>query len=76
MTDRIRLRDRGQVYVTLTAARTYADAEGLREEEARRELTELLIHAHETQPGTPDRPASYRLPEPRRRHGHHGPGSA
>lgn len=60
MTDRPRLRDRGQIYVTMTAARTYAEAEGLRIEEARRELTELLLYAREMAPATETRPASYR----------------
>jgi hypothetical protein len=35
----------GQIYVTLTAATTYAEARRLRPEEARRELTELLLGA-------------------------------
>lgn len=36
----------GIVYVTLTAARTYAAAAGVGEETARRRLTELLLGAH------------------------------
>jgi len=44
----------GTVYVTMAAARSYAGARGLGEEEARRELTELLLDAKH-QPGA-DRP--------------------
>ena len=46
----------GQVYVTLAAARTYATARGLLEEEARRELTERLLDARqkESEPGAPE----------------------
>ena len=46
----------GQVYVTLAAARTYAAARGLLEEEARRELTERLLEAHqkEAESGAPE----------------------
>jgi hypothetical protein len=40
-----RLMALGQVYVTLTAAEQYARQRGLRIEEARRELTELLLDA-------------------------------
>jgi hypothetical protein len=36
---------RGQVYVTLTAATTYGDARHMHSEEARRELTKLLLAA-------------------------------
>lgn len=37
------LRDLGQVYVTLAAARAYGQALGLRDEEARRSLTAALV---------------------------------
>jgi hypothetical protein len=43
--DRPRLATLGQVYVTLTAAEQYAKQRSLRIEEARRELTELLLDA-------------------------------
>lgn len=49
-----RLADAGQVYVTMAAARSYAAAMSLREEEARRDLTELLLDAHRTDPGPPE----------------------
>jgi hypothetical protein len=42
---RERLGETGQVYVTYAAAATYAAELGLRPEEARRELTELLLDA-------------------------------
>lgn len=38
-----------QVYVTLAAAREYARARSLGEEEGRKELTRLLLRAHCTQ---------------------------
>lgn len=40
-----RLGERGQVYVSLSAAERYAEARRLRVEEARREVTELLLDA-------------------------------
>lgn len=43
--DSLRLGDSGAVFVSLTAAEEFARAEGLQLEEARRELTELLIDA-------------------------------
>ena len=39
------LADTGQIYVTYAAARSYIEHSGLREEEARRELTRLLCRA-------------------------------
>ena len=42
---RRRLGDTGQVYVTAAAAMVYADELRMRPEEARRELTELLLDA-------------------------------
>lgn len=46
------LAETGQVYVSLAAAREYAAHERLRDEEARRELTELAMDARETaEPG-------------------------
>jgi hypothetical protein len=52
------LADTGQVYVTFEAARTYAAYERLEIEEARRELTEILLNAHpsgQPEPGRPER---------------------
>ncbi len=43
------LADTGQVYATLAAARRYARWSGLRLEEARRELTELLLESRRNQ---------------------------
>jgi hypothetical protein len=43
--DIVRLGATGNVYVTLAAARTYAEEYGLQEEEARRELTVHLLDA-------------------------------
>lgn len=57
---RPRLSAAGQVYVTLAAAREYARAsqrtheEPMREEEARRELTELLLDAVRVEDDTED----------------------
>lgn len=42
------LAETGQIYVTLAAAQQYAAHERLRDEEARRELTVLLLDARET----------------------------
>lgn len=42
-----RLRDVGQVYVTLAAAQAYARWRDMREEEARRELTVVLLDARQ-----------------------------
>ena len=39
------LADAGQLYISLAAARTFAEAAGLQHEEARRTLTELLLDA-------------------------------
>jgi len=50
---RRQLGEEGQVYVTLAAARQYGEAEDVREEEARRELTELLLEAKGVE-GRPD----------------------
>lgn len=52
------LAETGHVYVTLSAARTYGAAERIRgDEEARRELTELLLDARRVEqderPGEP-----------------------
>lgn len=53
------LGDVAHVYVTLAAARAYAEARSLGEEEARRELTELLLDAHRVgEPG--DSPEQWR----------------
>jgi len=60
MDDRPTLASAGQVYITLAAARTYAQATGRGEEEARRELTELLLEARLRAPATVERPAEYR----------------
>ncbi len=46
-----RLREIGQVYVTLAAAESYAESESLRIEEARRELTEIALDAYVTGDG-------------------------
>lgn len=51
--DRPRLSDRGQVYVTLAAAESYAAQRHLRIEEARRELTEVLVDHGRIQDETP-----------------------
>lgn len=45
MTTPLRLADTGTVYVTLRAAREYAHSVDVGEEEARRELTTLLLDA-------------------------------
>lgn len=51
MSERVRLAELGQIYVTLAVARDYARARGLQEEEARRELTvRLVAHGRVTQP--------------------------
>lgn len=39
------LGDTAQIYVTVAAGQRYADHEGLKIEEARKELTDLLIDA-------------------------------
>lgn len=46
----------GQIYVTASAAAAYADARGLQPEDARRELTTLLLEARRgtTEPGKPE----------------------
>lgn len=49
--DRPRLGTLGQIYVTLTAAERYAEEQRLRPEEARRELTELLLDARVQEEG-------------------------
>jgi hypothetical protein len=59
MTDAVRLGSTGQIFVSLAAARTYADAEHLQLEEARRELTEILLDATAT-PAEPGRPEGWR----------------
>ena len=50
------LAELGTIYVTRAAARSYAEALRLGEEEARRELTCLLHDAHRTEaaPGKPE----------------------
>jgi hypothetical protein len=58
--DRPTLGSLGQVYVTLRAARDYAAARGLREEEARREITEQILEARLTAEAVGDRPATFR----------------
>ena len=45
------LGEQGCVYVTLAAARTFAEHTGLQIEEARRRLTELLIEARPKEGG-------------------------
>lgn len=61
MTDPPRLGERGQIFVTLAAARTYAEARRLAPEEARRELTELLLDARCNREATDsDKTAHYR----------------
>ena len=47
-----RLADTGSVYVTLSAARTFAAHVGAQPEEARRELTEILLDATERKGGS------------------------
>jgi len=54
------LADTGQVFVTLAAARSYAEYEQLQLEEARRELTELLLDAHPSGTREPGRPERWR----------------
>lgn len=44
---RPRLGEQGQVFITIAAAQSYAECRRLRPEEARRELTELLLDARE-----------------------------
>ncbi len=51
----------GCVYVTLRAAEEYADATGLEEEEARRELTRHLLEARLTHPAVGETPALWRF---------------
>ena len=53
--DRPRLGALGQVYVTLAAAEQYAEQRQLRPEEARRELTELLLDGRVMDEATPMR---------------------
>ena len=48
-----RLSSRGHVYVTLAAAERYAEERHLRIEEARRELTEILLDARIGDEGPP-----------------------
>jgi hypothetical protein len=56
------LAETGHVYVTLSAARTYADHERLKDEEARRELTELLLDARRVEQGEqPGGPQLWRM---------------
>jgi hypothetical protein len=59
--DRPRLGAQGQVYVTLAAAQSYADAERLGIEEARRELTEYLLEATPSGDGTAGHPERWRF---------------
>jgi hypothetical protein len=54
-----RLYQTGQIYVTASAARTYADWGGWQVEEARRDLTELLLDA--TQRETERPPELWRI---------------
>lgn len=53
MSDDRRLGERGQIYVTLSAAERYVELRRMRPEEARRELTELLIEARVQSEGPP-----------------------
>ena len=53
-----RLGQRGQIYVSLSAGQRYAEGRGQQIEEARRELTELLIDARHQSEGPP---AKYRI---------------
>lgn len=58
---RPRLRDLGAaIFVTAAAGRTYASAVGCGIEEARRELTELLLDARQMAAPSALRPGSYR----------------
>ncbi len=54
------LGEAGQIYVTLAAAQRYAELRRLRPEEARRELTSLLLDAKCTREATATSPAHYR----------------
>lgn len=47
MSERPRLSQRGQIFVSLAAAAKFAEARRLRIEEARRELTEIMLDARE-----------------------------
>lgn len=51
--DERRLGERGQIYVTLSAGERYAELRRMRPEEARRELTELLVEARVQDEGPP-----------------------
>lgn len=55
-----RLGQRGQVYVTLSAAEAYAQHQHLRIEEARRELTDRLLDARCVEEAPPPGVARYR----------------
>lgn len=58
--DGMRLSETGQVYVTERAAKTYAEALGMKLSEARHELTELLMEAHQVGESIPGELESWR----------------